>query len=92
MCRRGLQDESKCEHGCGEAQGGGRGAKPGSKGGELPSSQQLMSMEHPWVISAPWSPCLISLEGEKHLIESEEEHGDKLSFPGTHRQDSLQTT
>lgn len=34
-----------------------------------------MSLEHPWLISAQWSQLLMSLEdGEKHLLEPQEEH------------------
>lgn len=44
-----------------------------------------MSLEHPWMISTQWSQFLMSLEeGEEHLLEPEEEHEDKLSFPGAY--------
>ena len=38
--------------------------------GNCPALRKLMSLEHPWLISAQWSQFLMSPEdGEKHLLE-----------------------
>lgn len=75
MCSPGLKDESECECGGGKEQGAeGSQARLGSDG-NCPALGKLMSLEHPWPISAQQGQCPISLEeGEKHLLDPEEGH------------------
>lgn len=52
----------------------GSQARLGSDG-NCPALRKLMSLEHPWTISAQQGQCLLSLEeGEKHLLDPEEGH------------------